>query len=121
MFARRVVTSTKLVGPSRLTFRTTTLPRFSSLIRRHGLKRLQRQAAHRRSKFLRRQVAAISRQQRTVAANSHSILPSRQLAVRAIRPLTENLTSKTAVAPLTFVHPTRRVIKTEAEKQRAVV
>lgn len=120
MFARRGAPSIKQGLPSRLTFQATTLTRFSSLTRR-GLKRLQRRAAHRRGKFLRRQITALSRQQRPVAASSPSILEARERASRALRPFTENLISHAALAPLTFIRRTRRVIKTEAEKQRAVV
>lgn len=121
MFVKRIVTAVEASLPSRLTFQTTTLSRFSSLERRRGLKRLQRRAAHRRSKFLRRQVAALSRQYHPTQGSSKDIVSARQFAVRALKPFTENLTPRTPLAPLTFVHRTRRVIKTEAEKRRAVI
>jgi hypothetical protein len=121
MFVQRTAPNTKQELTFGLTFRTATLSRFSSLARRQGLKRLQRRAARRRSKFLRRQVAALSRRQRLTAVHGASILEARQLAARALQPFTENLTLRAALAPLTFVRQTRRVIKTEAEKQRAVV
>lgn len=121
MFVKRRGAAVKAALPSRLTLQTTTLSRFSSLARRHGLKRLQRRAAHRRNKFLRRQVAALSRQQRQTAAFGRDFASGLKFAARALRPFTENLKPRTPLAPLTFVHQTRRVIKTEAEKRRAVI
>ena len=106
---------------SDLTFGGATLSRFSSLIRRRSLKRLHLRAAHRRGKFLRRKVAALSRQHRQLPVTGKSIVAAKQLAARALRPLTENLVPRATLAPLTFVRRTPRVIKTEAEKLRAIV
>lgn len=88
---------------------------------RRGLKRLHRRAAHRRSRFLRRRAAAFSRQVRVKAVVPHELSSSRQRALRALKPFTENLVPRAALAPLTFVNRTRRVIKSEAEKLRAVI
>jgi hypothetical protein len=120
MFRKGRVANAKTTLTSGLTFRAATLSKFSSVARRRGLKRLQRRAAHRRSKFLRRRVNAIRHQQR-VKTNSKDIAKVRQFASHALRPFIENLVPRSTLAPLTFVNRTRRVVKTEAEKRRAVV
>lgn len=121
MFQKGVVGAPKINPPSTLTLRSTILPRFSSAARRRGLKRLQRRATQRRSKFLRRRVNALQRQQNQMTISEHSITTARQLAARALQPFTDSIVPRNTLAPLTFLRPTRRVIKTEAEKRRAIV
>jgi len=121
IFFRRRTEITKATAPSQLAFRSTTLLRFSSLSRRRGLKRLQRRAERRRSKFLRRRVSAFHRQQRRTGIKSSNTAKIKESAARALSPFTRSSLARVALAPLTFVRPTRRVIKTEAEKRRAII
>ena len=121
IFLRRRAEITKAAVSSRLAFQSTSLLRFSSLSRRRGLKRLQRRAERRRGKFLRRRVSAFRRQQRRTGIKSSDLIRIKESAARALAPFTKNSLPNVALAPLTFVRPTRRVIKTEAEKRRAII
>jgi hypothetical protein len=121
IFSRRRAEITKATDPSQLAFQPATLLRFSSLSRRRGLKRLQRRAERRRSKFLRRRISALRRQQRRTGIKSSDVAKIKESATRALSPFTRNPLPRVALAPLTFIRPTRRVIKTEAEKRRAII
>lgn len=120
MFKRSKANLTKTGLPRGIAFRAAVLTKFSSAARRRGLKRLQRRAAHRRSKFLRRKVGALRRQQ-LITTNNKAVARLRQFASRALQPFTESLVPRSTLAPLTFARRTQRVVKSDAEKRRAVV
>jgi ribosomal protein S4 len=113
-----VIGSVNASGPTSLS--SAVLPSFSSIVRPKRVNILKRRTAYRRNKFLRRQFAAIQRATRRNAAQPSALVSARVQAERALRRFTENLTNVSILTPLAFQRPTRLVVKTDAEKKRAV-
>jgi len=83
------------------------------------------QLAHRveatRSKFNKRVFAAVRRVLARNSSRSKAVKASRLEAVKVLRKFTANAITSVGATPLAFQKPTKRVVKSAAEKKRAVL
>lgn len=100
------------------------VPAYNALLNSTALaqsKKLQRLALRTdesRNKFNRRAFAALERSRKTETKAAHYNL---EASAQLLRSYTSSAVELPPVAPLTFQKPTKRVVKSEAEKKRAVI
>jgi hypothetical protein len=82
---------------------------------------LRRRAAHRRNKFTRRRFTSLRRTLRTTNTTRNLIAAARTQAQTSLVPFTTVTTISAGATPLLFQRPTKLVVKSAAEKKRAVI
>lgn len=98
-----------------------TLSKFSAARLPKRLRALARRAKHRRNKFTRRSFAVLRRSLHQKRTSGNAIVEARVLAGRTLLPFVSASTSSTGAAPLLFQRHTKLVVKSDAEKKRAVI
>lgn len=98
-----------------------TLLKYSSLRLSKNLVALRRRAMQRKNKFMRRNLSALRRAIKQENSSSSAIAVVREQAQRTLLPFTVTSPSSVGATPLLFQRPTMLVIKSDAEKKRAVV
>lgn len=102
-------------------FTPRTLTKFSAAKLPSRLNALTRRAKHRRNKFTRRSFAVLRRTLQGQVATGNAIVEARVNASRTLLPFISVPTSSIGAAPLLFQRHTKLVVKSDAEKKRAVI